>query len=75
MVTIYSDGALAIDGIRVGRVGQYRFQGTVVTDTRGEVVPMPEHRYSLACDAPASGVPGRRMFEADLVAAFAEMRQ
>lgn len=28
--------------------------------------PMPSKRYSLACDNPASGVPGRAQFETDI---------
>lgn len=32
-----------------------------------EVVEMPSSRYSLACDKPDSGNPGRKAFEQDLM--------
>lgn len=33
-------------------------------------ITLPHSRYSLAHDAPASGVPGRAQFEVDFLAAF-----
>ena len=46
--------------------------GTIAVVTAPQLPPieLPHPRYSLAHDAPASGVPGRAQFEVDFLAAF-----
>ena len=44
----------AFDGVKAGR----------------KAITLPHNRYSLAHDAPASGVPGAAQFEADFLAAL-----
>ena len=39
----------------------------------GVKLRLPERRYSLATNHPASGIPGRAVFDRDLRAALAEM--
>lgn len=81
-VTIYDNGSiegpgLTVYGPRQGRVTQ-ELDETVVTisDATGRRrLPLPHPRYSLASDAPASGVPGRAAFERDLLAALQAANQ
>jgi hypothetical protein len=68
MLTIYTNGNINIDGRETGLTVTQHALGTLVHRT--QPVMLPHQRYSLACDAPASGAPGRAQFEADLLAAI-----
>lgn len=46
----------------------------VVTAPQLPAIELPHPRYSLAHDAPASGVPGRKQFEEDFLAALKASR-
>ena len=70
-MTIYTNGAIELDGQATGLHVRQKETGTVVYPSgyvgSGAVrVRMPHERYSLAHDAPASSVPGRAQFEQDL---------
>lgn len=62
---IDTNGCIFFGGTHVGSVAQER-DGTIVRNRHGERVTMPHARYALACDKPASGLPGRADFERDL---------
>jgi hypothetical protein len=73
MMTIDSIGAITLDGKNTGLgVKQTAAQTVVYSRPRIDATvayqshAMPCARYSLATDAPASGVPGRAAFERDV---------
>lgn len=69
-ITLHDNGIISINGQRTHYVSQ-ELRGTVVRDlVSPKIVTMPHNRYALSCDVPASGVPGRKQFEADLTAIF-----
>jgi hypothetical protein len=78
-MTIYDNGYISLDGVdtrisvaqaREGTRVFYReipdFVNPMQVKRKYEEIVMPHPRYSLAHDAPASGVAGRAQFEADL---------
>ena len=68
-VTIYTNGVIAINGRMAGLSVSQTPAGTSVINTiDGSTVQMPCNVYSLAGDAPASGVAGRAQFDADILA-------
>lgn len=78
MLTIYSNNNISLDGKDTGLGVSQRQTGTVVfvRESVGQKIEykeltMPSTRYALSGDAPASGVPGRSQFEADLRAVLA----
>lgn len=73
MITIDSTNRISIDGRPTGLAVTQRGDRTVVytPEDRGAGTKYAEHampagRYSLAHEAPATGIPGRLAFEADL---------
>ncbi len=70
-ITLHPNNTISINGQHRLYVSQ-ELGGTQVRDlvTR-KPVQMPHNRYSLACDYPASGVPDRAQFEADLAEVLA----
>lgn len=67
-LTIYADGFISADNGMLYHVRQTRDGTQVVRMSDGALIELPAARYSLAHDRPASGVPGRRDFERDLLA-------
>lgn len=75
MITIYENGDISISGRSTGLAVSQRADRTVVytkespfTKAKYQEHTMPNQRYSLAHDAPASGVAGRAQFETDVLA-------
>ena len=73
---IYTNGAIEIDGAQTGMMVSQLETGTRVRrhGAPGEnctVVTLPQQRYALSHDHPASGVAGRAQFEADIRALLA----
>lgn len=71
MIEITTNNAIHLDGKDTGLGVTQKANGTVVyvreiAATNYREVSMPHPRYSLAHENPASGVPGRARFEADL---------
>lgn len=82
MLTIYDNGDISISGRSTGLAVTQRRDGTVVytkespfTKAKYQEHAMPHARYSLAHDAPASGVAGRAQFEADVLALIESLKQ
>ena len=74
---INTHNQILIEGERTGLSVKQDAHGTVVTHCYGSelfTVPMPQVRYSLAHDAPASGVAGRSQFEIDVLNYLWEMQ-
>jgi hypothetical protein len=70
MLQIDTQGHILLDGERTGfSVIQTQEKTKVFHHHQGEPIEiqMPRVRYSLACDAPASGVAGLADFETDLI--------
>lgn len=74
MITIYSNGDISISGRSTGLAVGQRADKTLVytkesvfSGAKYREHDMPHQRYSLAHDAPASGVAGRAQFEADVL--------
>lgn len=70
-MTIDTRDWITLDGVATGLVVKQHKYGTVVyqPESSGKAIDyirMPHERYSLAHDAPSTGVPGRAQFEADL---------
>lgn len=76
--TIFLQGQIALDGHLTGYGVKQTPRGTevYVTDEGREKgrpwLALPHFRYALSTDAPASGEPGRALFEADFVDAYLE---
>ena len=73
MIEIHSSGSIKLDGQSTGLSVTQKSDRTVVyvpesrsSGVRYKEFQMPADRYSLAHDAPASGVAGRGDFERDL---------
>lgn len=64
-MNIYSDNSIEIDGAATGLYVKQSADGTIVYSSGGART-MPHGRYALSHNAPASGVPGRAQFEADI---------
>lgn len=73
MITIYTNNRVSLDGRDTGLYVTQAPEGTRVYDTHGNTLAMPAQRYSLASNNPASGVPGRQQFAADLRALLATL--
>lgn len=72
-LTIDTNNCISIDGKSTGLAVLQRRECTVVYTPESAGIPyaehkMPHQRYSLAHDAPASGVAGRGQFEDDVKA-------
>jgi hypothetical protein len=72
-ITLYTNGHLSINNKDTGLGVSQTQAGTIVFkrekldgSQKYEVITLPHARYSLAHDNPASGVPGRTQFEADI---------
>jgi hypothetical protein len=70
---IHTNGSIEIDGQSTGLSVTQKNDRTVVyvpesSGVKYKEYPMPSARYSLAHDAPVSGVAGRADFERDLKA-------
>ena len=79
-ITIDTSNRIVIDGTRTGLAVVQRGNGTVVYTPESRISntsyvehKMPYPRYSLAHDAPASGVAGRAQFEANVKALLETM--
>lgn len=66
MITIDTSNRVYLDGRDTGLHAVQTATGTRVYDAQGRTITMPAERYSLAHNTPASGVPGRAQFAADL---------
>ena len=67
MIEIYSNSnEIRIDGQPTGYHVAQRADRTVVYRSDGTEIKMPHPRYALSHNKPASHVPGRADFEADL---------
>lgn len=74
MFTIYSNLQIDHSSDFNAKFGVHQGECRTIVRNRitGQELTMPQARYSLACDNPASGIAGRAQFLADLeVAAFA----
>lgn len=77
MIQINTHNQILIDGKRTGLSVKQLAHGTVVTHYYGSevfTVPMPYSRYSLAHDAPATGIAGLSQFERDVLSYVWEMQ-
>lgn len=81
MITIYENGDISISGRSTGLAVGQRADRTLVytkesvfTKAKYKEHTMPHQRYSLAHDAPASGVAGRAQFEADVLALIGSLK-
>ena len=71
MITIDTANRISLDGQQTGLAVTQRASGTVVYTPEGigrkyAEHAMPQARYSLAHNAPASGAAGLAQFEADI---------
>jgi hypothetical protein len=80
MISIDTTSRIVIDGSRTNLAVTQNAAGTVVYTPESLLSkqaykehPMPHKRYSLAHEEPASGVPGRSVFEADICALIATL--
>lgn len=71
-IQIHTNDHIHLDGADTGLGVSQESTGTCVYGRDSLPVPMPHQRYALSCDTPASGVPGRAQFEADLRAALSQ---
>ncbi len=81
MITIDTTNRIVINGSRTNLAVAQNSTGTVVYTPESLLKQqaykehaMPYKRYSLAHDAPASGVAGRSQFEGDIRALIATLR-
>ena len=68
---LYTNGMIEIDDEWIGLYVYQDQAGTRVLDKSANVVKMPQDRYALSHDHPASGVAGRAQFEQDIRNLFA----
>ncbi|MEJ6003885.1 hypothetical protein [Paucibacter soli] len=80
MIQIDTSSRIVIDGNRTPLAVTQKGDGTVVYTPESRLSgqayiehKMPHQRYSLAHDAPASGVAGRAEFESDVKALLASL--
>lgn len=81
MLTIYDNGDISVSGRATGLAVGQRADRTIVytkespfTKAKYKEHVMPHKRYSLAHDAPASGVAGRAQFEVDVLALIESLK-
>jgi hypothetical protein len=63
-INIYTDGTITVNAAHVGSVRQ-EAQGTVLRNTKGAVIALPQNRYALSRES------GLVKFKEDLLAALA----
>lgn len=71
MIQQATNNEIILNGKATGYTASQTLGGTRVRHVvSGKTLTLPKNRYSLSCENPASGVPGKSEFESDFVAAI-----